>query len=131
MEWGSLTGIALLFTLVIFVLLVLWRWLIILFVLGPPAYAGIIAGNFTNVLTRDIGVAVLVTVVVTGVLSTLACNVVRTAGRLLRPPTLSPESRPVLRWRATGFVCGIKRSTDSIQLVLKSRRLKFYGIDRE
>src|SRR5689334_15763173 len=130
-EWGSLIGFALLFTLVIFVLLVLWRWLIMLLVLGPPAYAGIVAGHFTHVLTRDIGVAVLATVVVTGVLTNLARNVVRAVGRLLRPPPLCLEPRPVLRWRAMGFVCGIKRSTDGIQLVLKSRHLKFYGTDSE
>ena len=39
MDWGSLAGFALLLTMAIIVLRLLWCWLIILLVLGPPTYA--------------------------------------------------------------------------------------------
>lgn len=68
MDWGSLSGFALLLTVAVFVLRLLWYWLIILLVLGPPTYAGIVAGHFVGVHFDNVGAGLLVAVIVSGCL---------------------------------------------------------------
>ena len=68
MDWGSLAGIALLLTMAITVLRLLWYWLIILIVLGPPTYAGIVAGHFVGVQFDSVGAGLLAAVLVSGCL---------------------------------------------------------------
>lgn len=87
MDWGSLSGFALLLTFAIFVLRILWCWLIILIVLGPPAYAAIVVGDLVAVLVRDIGAGVMAAVVVMGLLSTLAMRAAGAAMRWTAPGT--------------------------------------------
>lgn len=86
MAWGSLLGLALLLTLAIVVLRALWCWLLVLLVLGPPAYVGIIVGCIAGKLARDIGVGLFAAVVVTALLTTfvrrtLLANTERTMSR--------------------------------------------------
>jgi hypothetical protein len=68
MDWGSLAGFALLLTVAIIVLRLLWYWLIILIVLGPPTYAGIVAGHFVGVHFDSVGAGLLAAAVVSGCL---------------------------------------------------------------
>lgn len=68
MDWGSLAGFALLLTLAIIVLRLLWYWLTILIVLGPPAYAGTLAGHFVGVHFDSVGAGLLAAVLVSGCL---------------------------------------------------------------
>ena len=68
MDWGSLVGFALLITLSIIVLRLLWHWLITLFALGPPTYAGIVVGHFIGAHFESIGVGLLAAVIVSGCL---------------------------------------------------------------
>lgn len=68
MDWGSLVGFALLLTMSIVVLRLLWYWLIILIVLGPPTYAGIVAGHFVGVQFDSIGAGLLASLIVSGCL---------------------------------------------------------------
>ena len=68
MDWGSLAGLALLLTMAIMVLRLLWCWLIILLVLGPPTYAGIVAGHFVGSQFDSVGAGVLAAVLVSGCL---------------------------------------------------------------
>jgi hypothetical protein len=68
MDWGSLAGFALLITVAIIMLRLLWYWLIILIVLGPPTYAGIVAGHFVSVQFDSVGAGVLAAVLVSGCL---------------------------------------------------------------
>lgn len=68
MDWGSLAGFALLITVAIIVLLLLWYWLIILLVLGPPTYAGIMAGHFVAVQFDNVGAGLFAAVIVSGCL---------------------------------------------------------------
>ena len=69
MDWGPPIDFALLLTAAIFVPRALWCWLVILMVLGPPAYAGIVAGHFVSALTNDVGAGLLTAVIMTGMLS--------------------------------------------------------------
>lgn len=66
MDWGSLAGFALLLTMAIIVLRLLWHWLIILLVL--PTYAGIVAGHFIGGLFDSIGAGLFAAVIVPGCL---------------------------------------------------------------
>lgn len=66
MDWGSLAGFALLLTVAIIVLRLLWYWLIVLLVLGPPTYAGIVAGHFVTVQFDSIGAGLFTAVIVSG-----------------------------------------------------------------
>ena len=68
MDWGSLAGFALLLTVAIIVLRLLWYWLIILIVLGPPTYAGIVAGHFVGVHFDSVGAGLFAAVIVSGCL---------------------------------------------------------------
>ena len=68
MDWGSLAGFALLITLAIIMLRLLWYWLIILIVLGPPTYPGIVAGHFVGVHFDSVGGGLLAAVLVSGCL---------------------------------------------------------------
>ncbi|MCR6644491.1 MAG: hypothetical protein NVV62_08210 [Terricaulis sp.] len=68
MDWGSLAGFALLLTMAIVVLRMLWHWLIILIVLGPPTYAGIGVGHFIGAQVGSVGVGLLTAVIVSGCL---------------------------------------------------------------
>jgi hypothetical protein len=68
MDWGSLAGFALLLTMAIVVLRLLWYWLILLIVLGPPTYAGIVAGHFVGVQFGSYGAGLLAAVLVSGCL---------------------------------------------------------------
>ena len=68
MDWGSLAGFALLITVAIIMLRLLWYWLMILIVLGPPTYAGIVAGHFVGVQFDSVGAGVLAAVLVSGCL---------------------------------------------------------------
>ncbi len=68
MDWGSLAGFALLLTVAVIVLRLLWYWLIILLVLGPPSYAGIVAGHFVGVHFDSAGGGLLAAVLVSGCL---------------------------------------------------------------
>lgn len=68
MDWGSLAGFALLLTVAVIVLRLLWYWLIILLVLGPPTYAGIVAGHFVGVLFDSVGAGLFAAVLVSGCL---------------------------------------------------------------
>lgn len=68
MDWGSLAGFALMLTMVIIVLRLLWYWLIILLVLGPPTYAGIVAGHFVGVQFDSVGGGLFAAVLVSGCL---------------------------------------------------------------
>ena len=68
MDWGSLAGFALLLTVAIVVLRLLWYWLIVLLVLGPPTYAGIVAGHFVGVHFESIGAGLFTAVIVSGYL---------------------------------------------------------------
>ena len=68
MDWGSLVGFGLLITMAIIVLRVIWYWLIILIVLGPPTYAGILAGHFVGVQFDSVGAGLFAAVIVSGYL---------------------------------------------------------------
>ncbi|MEQ1489124.1 MAG: hypothetical protein ABL932_01100 [Terricaulis sp.] len=68
MDWGSLVGFALLLTVAIIVLRLLWYWLIILLVLGPPSYAGIVAGQYVGLQFDSMGVGLFAAVIVSGCL---------------------------------------------------------------
>lgn len=68
MDWGSLAGFALLLTMAITVLRLLWYWLIILIVLGPPTYAGIVAGHFVGVQFDSVGAGLIAASLVSGCL---------------------------------------------------------------
>lgn len=68
MDWGSLAGFALLLTIAIVVLRLLWYSLIVLLVLGPPAYAGIVAGHFVGVQFDSVGAGLFAAVIVSGCL---------------------------------------------------------------
>lgn len=68
MDWGSLTGFALLLTVAIVVLRVLWYWLIILLALGPPSYAGIVVGHFVGIHFDSVGTGLLAAVLVSACL---------------------------------------------------------------
>lgn len=68
MDWGSLAGFALLLTVAIIVLRLLWYWLIVLLVLGPPTYAGIVAGHFICAQFGSVGAGLLAAVIVSGCL---------------------------------------------------------------
>jgi len=72
MDWGSLAGFALLLTVAIIVLRLLWYWLIVLLVLGPPTYAGIVAGHFVGVQFDSVGAGLLAAVLVSGCLIEMA-----------------------------------------------------------
>lgn len=80
MEWGSLAGFALLLTVAIIVLRLLWYWLIILLVLGPPSYAGIVAGHFVGVQFDSVGAGLFAAVLV----STCLIEAVRYSLRRVR-----------------------------------------------
>jgi len=66
MDWGALAGFALLLTVAVIVLRLLWYWLIVLIVLGPPTYAGIVAGHFVSVQFDSVGAGLSAAVVVSG-----------------------------------------------------------------
>lgn len=68
MDWGALTGFALLLTVAVIVLRLLWHWLIILIVLGPPTYAGIVAGHFIGAQFGSVGAGLIAAVIVSGCL---------------------------------------------------------------
>ena len=68
MDWGSLAGFALLLTMAIIALRLLWYWLIILIMLGPPTYAGIVAGHFVGVQFDSVGAGLLAAVLISGCL---------------------------------------------------------------
>ncbi|PZO46838.1 MAG: hypothetical protein DCF16_18535 [Alphaproteobacteria bacterium] len=68
MDWGSLVGFALLLTVAIVVLRLLWHWLVILLVLGPPTYAGMVAGHFIGVQFDSVGAGMFAAVLVSGCL---------------------------------------------------------------
>ncbi|HEX8901577.1 hypothetical protein [Vitreimonas sp.] len=68
MDWGSLTGFALLLTVAIIVLRLLWYWLIILLVLGPPTYVGILAGQVVGVQFDSVGAGLFAAVIISGCL---------------------------------------------------------------
>ena len=68
MDWGSLAGFALLLTIAILVLRLLWYWLMILLVLGPPTYAGIVVGHVVAVQFDSIGAGLFAAVIVSGCL---------------------------------------------------------------
>jgi hypothetical protein len=72
MDWGSLASFALLLTMAIIVLRLLWYWLIILLVLSPPTYAGIVAGHFITVQFGSVGAGLFVAVIVSGCLIEMA-----------------------------------------------------------
>jgi hypothetical protein len=69
MDWGSLAGFAILVTMAIIVLRLLWYWLIILIVLGPPTYTGIVAGHFVCVQFGSVGAGLFAAVIVSGCLT--------------------------------------------------------------
>lgn len=60
MDWDSLAGFALLLTIAIVLLRLLWYWPIILLVLGPSTYAGVVAGH--------VGAGLLAAAIVSGCL---------------------------------------------------------------
>lgn len=68
MDWGSLAGFALLLTVAIMVLRLLWYWLIILLVLAPPTCAGIVAGHFIGIQFNSVGAGLFAAVLVSGCL---------------------------------------------------------------
>ena len=68
MDGGSIAGFALLLTMGIIVLRLLWYWLIILIALGPPSYAGIVAGHFVGVQFDSVGAGLLAAVLISGCL---------------------------------------------------------------
>lgn len=68
MDWGSLAGLALLLTMAIVVLRLLWYWMIILIVLGLPTYAGVAVGHFVGVWVDSVGAGLLAAVIVSGCL---------------------------------------------------------------
>ena len=72
MDWGSLAGFALLITVAIIMLRLLWYWLVLLIVLGPPTYAGIVAGHFVGVQFDSVGAGLFAAVIVSGCLIEMA-----------------------------------------------------------
>ncbi len=68
MDWGSLFCCALLLMMAIIVLRLLWYGLIILLVLGPPTYAGIVVGHFVGVEFDSVGTGLLAAVIISGCL---------------------------------------------------------------
>jgi hypothetical protein len=68
MDWGSLAGFALLLAVAIIVLRLLWYWLIVLLVLGPPTYAGIVVAHSVGVQFDSIGARLFAAVIVSGCL---------------------------------------------------------------
>lgn len=68
MDWGSLAGCAVLLTMAILVLRLLWHWLIMLILLGPPTYAGVVAGHSVGVQFDSVGAGLLAAVIVSGCL---------------------------------------------------------------
>jgi hypothetical protein len=78
MEWGSLAGFALLLTVAIIVVRLIWFWLIALLVLGPPTYAGIVTGHFAGTQFDSVGAGLFVAVIVSGCLiETVRCSLRR------------------------------------------------------
>ena len=78
MDWGSLAGFALLITVAIILLRLLWYWLIILLVLGPPTYAGIVAGHVVSVQFESVGAGLFAALIVSGCLiETVRCSLRR------------------------------------------------------
>lgn len=72
MDWGSLAGFALLLTMAIVALRLLWYWLVLLIVLGPPTYAGIVAGHFVGVQFDSVAAGLFAAVIVSGCLIEMA-----------------------------------------------------------
>ena len=68
MDWDSLAGFAILLTMATIVLRLLWYWLIVLLVLGPPTYAGMVAGYFVGVHFDSVGAGLFAAVIVSGCL---------------------------------------------------------------
>lgn len=68
MDWGSLAGFALLITVAIIMLRLIWYWLIILIVLAPPTYAGFVAGHFVGVHFDGVAAGLFAAVIVSGCL---------------------------------------------------------------
>ena len=68
MDWGSLAGFALLLTMAILMLRLLWYWLIVVLVAGPPTYAGTLAGHFVGVQFDSVGAGLLAAVLISGCL---------------------------------------------------------------
>lgn len=68
MDWGSPAGFALLLTMATIVLRLLWYWLIVLLVLGPPTYAGMVAGYFVGAHFDSVGAGLFAAVIVSGCL---------------------------------------------------------------
>jgi len=66
MDWGSLAGFALLLTMAITVLRLVWYWLIVLTLLGPPTYVGIVAGYFIGVQFDSVGAGLFAAVIASG-----------------------------------------------------------------
>lgn len=68
MDWGSLVGFALLLTMLIIVLRLLWHWLVVLLVLGLPTYAGVVVGHFIGMHFDSVGAGLLAAAIVSGCL---------------------------------------------------------------
>jgi hypothetical protein len=68
MDWGSLAGFALLLTMAIIVLRLLWYWLIAALVLGAPTSAGIVAGHVVGVQFDSVGAGLFAAAIVSGYL---------------------------------------------------------------
>ncbi|MGQ0533483.1 MAG: hypothetical protein ACT4OF_12445 [Caulobacteraceae bacterium] len=69
---GSLLAFALLLSLAIAVLRILWLFLLAVLVLGPPTFAGIAASHFIGSALNSIAAGMAVAIVVAGVLSDLS-----------------------------------------------------------
>ncbi len=79
MDLGSFLAFALLLSLAIAVLSILWRWLFALLMLGPPTFAGLAVGHSAGNALDSIAAGVAVAVVVAGVLSDLLRSALRRA----------------------------------------------------
>jgi hypothetical protein len=68
MDWGSLAGFAVLLTIAVLLLRVLWYWLVALLMLGPPTITGLAIGHFVGVQLNSVGAGIIVAVFVSGCL---------------------------------------------------------------
>lgn len=68
MDWGAIIGVATL-ALIAAALRLLWRMLVLLLVLGPPSYAGIVLGYAVGTALHDAVAGVVIAVIAAGLIS--------------------------------------------------------------
>ncbi|MGE0530788.1 MAG: hypothetical protein AB7G40_17180 [Hyphomonadaceae bacterium] len=76
---GSFLAFALMLSLAVVALRILWLWLLALLVLGPPAFSGAAAGHFIGSALNSVAAGMAVAVIVAGLLTDLSRSALRRA----------------------------------------------------